>query len=193
MITKAHKTSQKNNHTPCKPQEDPSRRPLCAPSVWRTWWSWRGCPTRSHPELGRETPQRRWYCVLRRGRVGRRQVLQAERKRQRKRQKQPKKTTKTPFCHTPMPKPHHHTTNARAPLKRGTPNPTAGWSSPVARQAHNLKVAGSNPAPATKLLYNIKCLSAALRGGVACPIAMSTLCQQNLRSVGKRGVQRVKR
>src|SRR5690606_36201884 len=27
----------------------------------------------------------------------------------------------------------------------------AGWSSPVARQAHNLNVAGSNPAPATKL------------------------------------------
>ena len=27
----------------------------------------------------------------------------------------------------------------------------AGWSSPVARQAHNLKVAGSNPAPATRL------------------------------------------
>ena len=26
----------------------------------------------------------------------------------------------------------------------------AGWSSPVARQAHSLKVAGSNPAPATK-------------------------------------------
>ena len=29
--------------------------------------------------------------------------------------------------------------------------PVAGWSSPVARQAHNLKVAGSNPAPAPKL------------------------------------------
>ena len=28
-------------------------------------------------------------------------------------------------------------------------NPPAGWSSPVARQAHNLKVVGSNPAPAT--------------------------------------------
>ena len=28
---------------------------------------------------------------------------------------------------------------------------TAGWSSPVARQAHNLKVVGSNPAPATKM------------------------------------------
>ena len=28
----------------------------------------------------------------------------------------------------------------------------AGWSSPVARQAHNLKAAGSNPAPATPSL-----------------------------------------
>ena len=27
----------------------------------------------------------------------------------------------------------------------------AGWSSPVARQAHNLKVIGSNPVPATSL------------------------------------------
>ena len=26
----------------------------------------------------------------------------------------------------------------------------AGWSSPVARQAHNLKVVGSNPTPAPK-------------------------------------------
>ena len=33
----------------------------------------------------------------------------------------------------------------------------AGWSSLVARQAHNLKVVGSNPAPATKffsILFN---------------------------------------
>ena len=28
----------------------------------------------------------------------------------------------------------------------------AGWSSLVARQAHNLKVVGSNPTPATNLL-----------------------------------------
>ena len=35
-----------------------------------------GQDTRSHPELGRENPQRRWYCVLRRGRVGRRQAWQ---------------------------------------------------------------------------------------------------------------------
>src|SRR3954470_14847496 len=29
-------------------------------------------------------------------------------------------------------------------------HPDAGWSSPVARQAHNLKVTGSNPVPAPK-------------------------------------------
>ena len=28
----------------------------------------------------------------------------------------------------------------------------AGWSSPVARQAHNLKVVGSNPTPATNFI-----------------------------------------
>jgi hypothetical protein len=32
---------------------------------------------------------------------------------------------------------------------------TAGWSSLVARRAHNPKVAGSNPAPATKSKYII--------------------------------------
>ncbi len=32
------------------------------------------------------------------------------------------------------------------------PRYDAGWSSPVARRAHNPKVAGSNPAPATKKL-----------------------------------------
>src|SRR5689334_11003665 len=40
-----------------------------------TWWSWREVYTRSHPELGRENSQRRWYSVSRRGRVGRRQVF----------------------------------------------------------------------------------------------------------------------
>ena len=33
--------------------------------------------------------------------------------------------------------------------RESVPDVGAGWSSPVARQAHNLKVAGSNPAPAT--------------------------------------------
>ena len=32
----------------------------------------------------------------------------------------------------------------------------AGWSSPVARQAHNLKAAGSNPAPATIFICSAK-------------------------------------
>ena len=36
------------------------------------------------------------------------------------------------------------------PARRLEPS-DAGWSSPVARQAHNLKAAGSNPAPATTL------------------------------------------
>ena len=31
----------------------------------------------------------------------------------------------------------------------------AGWSSLVARQAHNLKVAGSNPAPATNKINDL--------------------------------------
>ena len=78
---------------------------------WMTWWLWRGARTRSHPELGRENPQRPWYCVSRHGRVGRRQVFQ--------------------------------------PIHAHQSQPTAGWSSPVARQAHNLKVIGSNPIPAT--------------------------------------------
>ena len=36
---------------------------------------------------------------------------------------------------------------------------TAGWSSLVARQAHNLKVGGSNPSPATNLLYKEKSIN----------------------------------
>ncbi len=38
----------------------------------------------------------------------------------------------------------------------------AGWSSPVARQAHNLKVVGSNPTPATKMTNKVKALQASL-------------------------------
>src|ERR1700755_424152 len=45
--------------------------------------------------------------------------------------------------------------NAKEPLpdrhSRQAHGFDAGWSSPVARQAHNLKVVGSNPAPATNL------------------------------------------
>jgi hypothetical protein len=99
---------------------------------WTTWWLWRGACTRSHPELGRENPQRPWYCVSRRGRVGRRQVFQPIRYVARRSKSGAGRRLR--LRHVPA-------TNVTG----------AGWSSPVARQAHNLKAAGSNPAPATKL------------------------------------------
>src|ERR1051325_3127946 len=50
----------------------------------------------------------------------------------------------------------------RHPGRASDPGPTdtnnAGWSSPVARQAHNLKVTGSNPVPATKYNHENKSL-----------------------------------
>jgi hypothetical protein len=92
-----------------------------------------GPNTRSHSELGREIPLRQWYCVPRRGRVGRRQVFQPEPATQRNTQKPSSQNSST------------GTKRARPRQK----HLNAGWSSPVARQAHNLKVVGSNPAPAT--------------------------------------------
>jgi hypothetical protein len=54
-------------------------RPLDANlALRRPGGSWRGGRTRSHSEHGRETPQRRWYSVSRRGRVGRCQVCKAQ-------------------------------------------------------------------------------------------------------------------
>src|ERR1700733_6624322 len=114
----AHTTNQNLDHT-----LDPSR------VDWTTWWPWRGAYTRSHPELGREIPQRPWYCVSRHGRVGRRQVFQST------------------LPVRPGAMPPGQTSRGRCPFATIT---HAGWSSPVARQAHNLKVTGSNPVPATK-------------------------------------------
>ena len=88
------------------------------------WWPRRSRQTRSHPELGRQTLQRPWYCASRPGRVGRRQARQDH-----------------AMTHHSLS--HDHDT-ARRPTAAGQ---DAGWSSPVARQAHNLKAAGSNPAP----------------------------------------------
>src|SRR3954454_13055699 len=45
--------------------------------------------------------------------------------------------------------PHARTTRRLGPGAAQATGHDAGGSSPVARQAHNLKVAGSNPAPAT--------------------------------------------
>jgi hypothetical protein len=97
-----------------------SQTVLCRPGGLR-----RGDKTRSHPELGRQTLQRQWYFVSRHGRVGRRQARKEQFPSSPRRQRRPNDVESiTPFA--------------------------AGWSSPVARQAHNLKAAGSNPAPATK-------------------------------------------
>jgi hypothetical protein len=54
----------------------------------------------------------------------------------------------------------------------GNKHLAAGWSSPVARQAHNLKVAGSNPAPATKLSCKINWSSESLTL-FFCPIMLA--------------------
>ncbi len=48
------------------------------------------------------------------------------------------------------PSPSSDNKNAPGPFTRLVNGFNAGWSSPVARQAHNLKVVGSNPTPATK-------------------------------------------
>ena len=131
-----------------------------------TWWLWRGGCTRSHSEHGRETPLRRWYFVSRHGRVGRRQVCQAQLTKSSLYNIRTSGRYRGPFCfchetHTSWQsrgqaapaEPQRRKPQAPAiinPGKSGSQSFIAGWSSPVARQAHNLKVAGSNPAPATK-------------------------------------------
>ena len=125
-------------HRPASPLRD-----AAGPGMRRSspaWWPRRSSQTRSHPELGRQTLQRPWYCASRPGRVGRRQARQDRR-------------------HTPFTRPRPNTSRPMRPqqaapgsrLPAGNPEGDAGWSSPVARQAHNLKAAGSNPAPATNL------------------------------------------
>ncbi len=47
----------------------------------------------------------------------------------------------------------------------------AGWSSLVARRAHNPKVVGSNPAPATKFLKR-----GSQQGGPFCTVDINFLC-----------------
>ena len=56
------------------------------------------------------------------------------------RRDEPQRVHRTSFCQRQKP---------RYFAQRQKPD-GAGWSSPVARQAHNLKAAGSNPAPATR-------------------------------------------
>jgi len=68
-----------------------------------------------------------------------------------------------PAAHAPQPRHRSTCTNAARHTKpqRHTQDAatTAGWSSPVARQAHNLKVTGSNPVPATLCTLRLKPLA----------------------------------
>ena len=59
---------------------------------------------------------------------------------------------KTRESRSPPGLPTYPTNSTDRTGSRHAPKPItpAGWSSPVARQAHNLKVTGSNPVPATK-------------------------------------------
>ena len=50
----------------------------------------------------------------------------------------------------------NHKTDRKNVFQPTTSPVNAGWSSPVARQAHNLKAAGSNPAPATNHIARIQ-------------------------------------
>jgi hypothetical protein len=65
----------------------------------------------------------------------------------------PNSAVKTPSAYDTAPQGVGKSVAARssnpASILKASP-PNAGWSSPVARQAHNLKVTGSNPVPATK-------------------------------------------
>src|SRR5437763_6085264 len=58
-------------------------------------------------------------------------------------------------------------------------NYPAGWSSLVARQAHNLKVAGSNPAPATNLLAALARLAQISRRSPSATIQSSSVVERS--------------
>src|ERR1700756_4989757 len=69
-------------------------------------------------------------------------------------------------------RPRPSTASPKATFARYTPRRDAGWSSQVARRAHNPEVAGSNPAPATTkaLLGGAFCLLAGRGGAILYPL-----------------------
>jgi hypothetical protein len=113
--------------------------------------------------------------------------------RQIKRAEQPK-DPKTPTSGTQgSPKDRKNTRSAQIPpFCRAECGDGAGWSSPVARQAHNLKAAGSNPAPATKLLQ-VSTQKRPPSGGRSCFCAPDTQPAQNLTSVALQASIRLNR
>ena len=119
--------------------------------------------TRSHPELGRQKPQAPMVLCLKtwesRSSPGPPRTHVRQNVRQRWMDNGRRKTPSLPTLPSLGPPKPFLFTRKKTPKRRtkpqgASPHPSsnaAGWSSPVARQAHNLKAAGSNPAPATLL------------------------------------------
>ena len=62
-------------------------------------------------------------------------------------------------------------------------HPDAGWSSLVARRAHNPKVVGSNPAPATTLQLNASSCLRAVQERRLTHAILAQLVERNLAKV----------
>ena len=192
MIGTAGRHSSKKTHTSSQLAYPRQGRPHHHGRPCRPGGHSEGQNTRSHPELGRENPQRQWYCALRRGRVGRRQARQTAQTHQTLIAGWSKPTLRT----TPsglvslitVERPSeaklscwsNNTPERRSGAHRQDTH-NAGWSSPVARQAHNLKVIGSNPIPATKLPCNLNLLRPTPEASPASGVSMSDRCPKNAR------------
>ncbi len=62
-------------------------------------------------------------------------------------------------------------------------HPDAGWSSLVARRAHNPKVVGSNPAPATTLQLNVDLMLCSRKDKRLAYAILAQLVERNLAKV----------
>ena len=62
-------------------------------------------------------------------------------------------------------------------------HPDAGWSSLVARRAHNPKVVGSNPAPATTLQLNVDLMLLSRKDERLAYAILAQLVERNLAKV----------
>ncbi len=62
-------------------------------------------------------------------------------------------------------------------------HPDAGWSSLVARRAHNPKVVGSNPAPATTLQLNVGLMLLSRKDERLAYAILAQLVERNLAKV----------
>jgi hypothetical protein len=85
------------------------------------WWLLQGGQTRSHPELGRQTPQRQWYYVSRPGRVGRRQACQVQRSSSPRNQTKGRASKPRPFVRYSRRRTGKRAGNANGLLRRCAP------------------------------------------------------------------------